>query len=75
MDNRQNQVTVIKAFLSNIKKNSFVDGYEATDEEAMGLLLASLFEWDGKAIMKSCAWALEDANFHTECEKIMEMAK
>ncbi len=51
---------------------SFIDSYEATEEEAIGLVLASHFSWDGSAIMRAFASALEDANFHPEAAKVQE---
>ncbi len=63
----------VKALLEAIKKESFVSGYIATDEEAMGLLVSKYFEWDGLKILKTTYNALEDANFHTENEHIQQM--
>lgn len=50
--------------LNKIKKESFVDGYEASDTEAFGLLLSKYFKWDGDYIVEATFDALEDANFH-----------
>jgi hypothetical protein len=50
--------------LNKIKKESFVNGYEPSDEEAFGLLLSKYFKWDGYRIFKVSNEALEDANFH-----------
>jgi hypothetical protein len=63
----------IKEILEKIKQESFVSGYKATDEEAMGLLVSKYFEWDGLNILKVTYNALEDANFHTDNKKIREM--
>jgi hypothetical protein len=67
--------TGIQAILDDIKRASFVDGYQATDAEAFGLLLARHFQWDGIEIMKAAAAGLEDANFHTEAGQLSEMAE
>ena len=56
--------------LEQIKKESFVDGYKASDEEAMGLLVSKYFEWDGLSILRASHDALEDANFHSEAEVV-----
>lgn len=56
----------IRSILAGIKQESFVEGYNATDQEAMGLLISRFFGWNGEAIMDTAAYALEDANFHTE---------
>ena len=54
----------VKAILSEIKKVSFVDDYDASDEEAFGLMMSKYFGWDGYAIAEAAGNALEDANFH-----------
>ena len=50
--------------LNKIKKESFVDGYEASDTEAFGLLLSKYFKWSGDEIVEASFSALEDANLH-----------
>lgn len=56
------------------KLHSFRLEYQATatDEEALGIMVSQFFEWDGAAIMRTLAEALEDANFHSEVEKLRE---
>lgn len=61
--------------LARIKRESFVKGYEATDAEAFGLLMSSLFHYDGPDIMQAASYALEDANFHDECALLQDLAK
>lgn len=63
----------IQTLLEEIKNESFTKGYTATDQEAMGLLISHYFHWDGIKILESTYNALEDANFHTENEKIADM--
>ena len=65
---------VIRALVEATKRDSFTAGYKATDAEAFGLLMARYFEWDSR-ILAAAAYALEDANFHTECGQIREMHK
>jgi hypothetical protein len=59
--------------IDQIKRSSFVQGYEATDEEAVGMMLSKYFGWDGLAILKASGYALEDSNFHTENAQVQEM--
>ena len=47
----------------------FVEGYEATPQEKIGIALAHYFTWDSR-IIEACHDALEDANFHTEASKL-----
>lgn len=71
MENDQKKI--VKNLLDTIKKESFVKGYEATDEEAMGLLLSKYFEYAGVAILESAMHGLEDANFHKESEQVQNI--
>lgn len=66
---------VIKFQLEVIKKQCFTEEYQdkVTPSEAMGMLLSHYFDWDGIAILESAMYALEDANFHSECAQIAEM--
>jgi len=41
--------------------------------QGLGIALAKWSTWDGLEILKVCYAALEDANFHSEAEKIQEM--
>lgn len=65
--------TSLQELINVRKEESFIPGYEASDEEACGLVIAHHFEWDGLAILKTAMWALEDANFHTESGLIEKM--
>lgn len=71
---RTSDKLAVKAILGRIKAESFTAGYKATDAEAMGLLIASYFEWNGVAILRTAEAALEDANFHTESGIVSELA-
>lgn len=66
---------IINLLIERVKASSFTVGYEPTDEEALGLVLAKYFEWNGKKIMEATAYALEDSNYHTECKVISEMSE
>lgn len=61
--------------LEEIKEQAFTDPSTATETETVGLLLAGHFEWSGTDILESCMYALEDSNFHDECEQINQMLK
>lgn len=62
-----------KELILKQKEISFIEPLDVTDEEAAGLLLSHVFEWNGLAILKACYAALEDANFHTENEVIQQL--
>lgn len=51
------------------KQTSYANDYEATDQEAMGLLISKFFKWDGLAIGETAEHAFEDSNFHELNEK------
>lgn len=65
----------LTAELARIKRESFTEGYQATDAEAFGLMTASFFTWDGVDVMMAASYALEDANFHDECAQLQDTAK
>lgn len=65
----------LQSLINARKKKAFMPDYDASDEEALGLVISSHFEWDGLAILKSLMYALEDANFHTEAALVEEMIK
>lgn len=46
---------------------------QATKQEAMGILMSQYFKWDGRKILEAMSSALEDSNFHTENQKVIEM--
>lgn len=63
----------VKEILKEVKEKTFTKGYEATDEEAMGILLSQYFKWNGLSVLEATYNALEDANFHKENETVLEM--
>lgn len=60
--------------LRRIKRTHFSTGYQATDEQAFGLLLAQYATHDGLFILRAAQYALEDANFHTESGIVSDLA-
>jgi|TARA_R110000787_G_scaffold40146_1_gene99978 hypothetical protein len=54
----------LKELIEHKKKISFVDDYDASDAEALGLLISQYFEYDGEEIFSTLLFAMEDANFH-----------
>ena len=62
-----------KEAMQLIKKNSFTDDYNATDSEALGMLVSKVLEWDGLQILETLGFALENANFHSENAQVQEM--
>ena len=67
----------LKELIKEQIKKSFVTEYQsqATDDQALGLMLCQYFEYDGLAILKATYSALEDANFHTENRTIEQMIR
>jgi len=63
----------LKPLLERIKRTSFVKPYQATDTEAMGMLISKFFEWAGEDIMEAAYYALEDANFHGEAKAVLDL--
>ena len=63
----QDQLTPL---LKSVKNTCFVSGYDPSNAELMGILLAKFFKWDGLAIAETAGYALEDSNFHVLNERL-----
>ncbi|MCH1613516.1 MAG: hypothetical protein L7S72_09510 [Flavobacteriales bacterium] len=61
---------VLPTLLTAIKSKAFVKDYEASDEEALALIVSKFTKWDGDKILTVASEALEDANFHDLAEKV-----
>jgi hypothetical protein len=59
--------------INQVKQNSFVKDYKASDEEALGIAISKHFEWSGDKILKTLYYALEDANFHSDNEIVKKI--
>ena len=71
---RKAEYRLLAEMVAGIQETSFVDGYTATDSQAMGMLLTRFSEYDGLSILRAAQYALEDANFHGESAKVAGMA-
>jgi hypothetical protein len=58
------------AALANAEERFRVSGYDPTEAECLGELIALHFRWDATPIMQAFANALEDANFHTHARTV-----
>lgn len=56
----------LKQVIEEIKKSHYVEGYNASDAEALGVAIANYFEWSIEPIGECVLSAMEDANMHTE---------
>lgn len=65
--------TIVQALLDAIKAESFVTG-TASNDQAMGLLVAKFFHWDALDILNTAIRALEDANFHVQAAQVAQIA-
>lgn len=63
----------LREVIDRRKAESFSDPSKVKDTEALGIAIASFFDWDGVAILEVAVAALEDANFHTEAGLIDDM--
>jgi hypothetical protein len=70
MTNADEITKTIQPLLDAIKRDRFNDDYQATNEEAMGILLSNYFDWDGIAVLTAASHGLEDSNFHTLSAKV-----
>lgn len=63
----------IDPILQRVMREHFVASYHPSKAEAMGVLSAKYFSWDGDEVLKSCAYGLEDANFHREAGIVADL--
>ena len=61
---------IINPLLEQVRQQSFVKGYEATDAECLGLVVSKFFRWNGYEIGKVAIEAFEDSNFHEIAENL-----
>ncbi len=62
--------SVMPTLLNAIKEKAFVDGYKATDAEALGLVVSKFTQWDAGSILAVTSEALEDANFDDLAQQV-----
>jgi len=68
----EERIEAIKEVVKIEKREAFVKDYEATDTEAMGLILTKALQYDGIACIEALCYALEDCNYHTEMREISD---
>jgi len=62
--------SVMPTLLNAIKEKAFVNGYKATDAEALGLVVSKFTQWDAGSILAVTSEALEDANFDDLAQQV-----
>jgi hypothetical protein len=65
---------VLPTLLDAIKEKAYVNGYKASDTEALGLVVSKFTKWDLGAILNVTSEALEDANFDAVATQIDRLA-
>jgi hypothetical protein len=57
----------IKNLIEITREKSFNPEYwdKVSDQEILGVMIASYFKWNGQSIFETMQNAFEDANFHT----------
>lgn len=65
---------VLPTLLDAIKEKAYVNGYKASDTEALGLVVSKFTKWDLGAILNVTSEALEDANFDDVAKQIDRIA-
>ncbi len=64
----------LKPFIKRIHNRIAADGYTLSDEEVLGIIVAKYFRWEGTPILKTAAFAMEDANYKDDYNTLMAMA-
>ena len=65
----------LKKLIEEQKQKSFVNPTQASDCNALGIMISQYLKWDGNEIFKTCYNAFEDANYHSLNEKFEELFK
>ena len=65
----------LKKLIEEQKEKSFTDPSQASDCDALGIMISQYLKWDGNEIFKTCYNAFEDANYHSLNEKFEELFK
>jgi len=55
-----------------VKEKAFINPDQATDADALGIIVAKYLKWDGADIIETMFSALEDANYHTLNKRLWE---
>lgn len=66
---------ILKLLIKEKKSTAFVKGYEASDAETLGILIANHFQWDGERIFQTMFNAFQDANYHSFNREMSELWK
>jgi len=64
---------VLPTLLNMIKEKAFVNGYIASDEEALGLVVSKFTKWNADAILNVTSEALVDANFDDVAKQVEQL--
>jgi hypothetical protein len=65
----------LNSIIEDTSKESFKDPENADEVDALGIAIAHHFDWGGEPIIEAFIAALEDANFHSMCAEIAELAE
>jgi len=75
---KMNTVNALEKIAKYQSSAVFDEGFKSAEnlqqrkDDGLGCAIAHYSGWNGLQIMKIFAAALEDANFHGECEKVRE---
>ncbi|HEX3147897.1 MAG TPA: hypothetical protein VHR66_07420 [Gemmataceae bacterium] len=56
-------------------RDFYSSDHAATETDVLGVMIAVHFGWNGLAVLKTAAAALEDANFHDESAQVQQMLR
>ena len=65
----------LKKLIEEQKKQSFTDPSQATDCDALGIMISQYLEWNGDQIFKVSYNAFEDSNYHSFNNKFEDLFK
>jgi hypothetical protein len=73
IEQAEDQRRGLLALIEQQKRMSFTDPAAASDEKALGKLLAMFCTWDGDALLRVLIHALTDANFEATAARVLAL--
>ncbi len=65
-------MNALQQLIKQTKEKYFLQPAKATDEEVLGVIISQYLKWNGEKIVNTFSNALEDANFHSFNELMLD---
>ena len=68
----EKKMNALQQLIKQTKEKYFLKPSKATDEEVLGVIISQHLKWNGEKIVNTFSNALEDANFHSFNELMLD---